>query len=180
VSKVRAALLLLIGLGIARDGHAHEFWVQPGEFQIAPGSVLSLALQVGDGGRRQRSPIPLHRVTRFDAIGPNKEPLDIRASLAVTGKHAVVLDVPGTYVLALATDNRAYSRQSAERFNAYLETEGLTPALSSTGRVHSRCTWTASSATAARQNRSCSSARPARNRSGTSRSHWACRWKSFP
>jgi uncharacterized GH25 family protein len=133
---VRTALLILIGLGIARAGHAHEFWIQPGEFQIAPGSVLSVALQVGDGGMRQRSPIPLHRVTRFDAIGPSNEPLDIRASLAVTAKHDVMLDAPGTYVLALATDNRAYSRQSAERFNVYLETEGLTPALEHRARTH--------------------------------------------
>ncbi len=122
---MRAALLLLIAFGIARAGHAHEFWVQPGEFQIPPGAVLSLALQVGDGGMRQRSPIPLHRITRFDAIGPRGDALDVRASLAATAKRDLVLDAPGTYVLALATDNRAYSRQSAERFNAYLETEGL-------------------------------------------------------
>jgi uncharacterized GH25 family protein len=133
---VRAALLILIGLGIARAGHAHEFWVQPGEFQIAPGTVLSLALQVGDGGMRQPSPIPLHRITRFDAIGPNGDPLDLRASLAATTKREVVLDVPGTYVLALATDNRAYSRQSAERFNVYLETEGLTAAIEHRTRTH--------------------------------------------
>ena len=133
---MRAALLLLIGLGITREGYAHEFWVQPNEFQIAPGTVLSLALQVGDAGMRQRSPIPLHRITRFDAIGPSGDALDVRASLAATAKRDVVLDAPGTYVLALATDNRAYSRQSAERFNAYLETEGLTPALEHRARTH--------------------------------------------
>lgn len=133
---MRAALLLLIGLGIARAGNAHEFWVQPSEFQIAPGTVLSLALQVGDGPVRQRSPIPLHRITRFDAIGPLDDPLDVRASLAATAKRDVVFDVPGTYLLTLATDNRAYSRQSAERFNAYLETEGLTPALEHRTRTH--------------------------------------------
>jgi uncharacterized GH25 family protein len=135
MSKVRAALLLLIGLTIARDGHAHEFWIQPGEFQLAPGAVLSLVLQVGDAGMRQRSPIPLHRITRFDAIGPSGNELDVRASLAATAKRDVVLDAPGTYVLVLATDSRAYSRQSAERFNTYLETEGLTPALEHRART---------------------------------------------
>jgi uncharacterized GH25 family protein len=135
VSKVRAALLLLIGLGIARASHAHEFWVQPGEFEIAPGAVLSVALQVGDADMRQPSPIPLHRITRFDAIGPSGEAFDVRASFAATAKRDVVLDAPGTYVLALATDNRAYSRQSAQRFNVYLETEGLTPALEHRART---------------------------------------------
>jgi uncharacterized GH25 family protein len=133
---VRASFLLLIAYGIARAGHAHQFWVQPGEFQIPPGAVLSLELQVGDGGMRQRSPVPLHRITRFDAIGPGGDALDVRASLAATAKRDIVLDAPGTYVLALATDNRAYSRQSAERFNAYLETEGLTPALEHRARTH--------------------------------------------
>lgn len=109
------ALLLLIGLGIASEGHAHEFWVQPSEFQIAPGAVLSLALQVGDGPMRQRSPIPLHRITRFDAIGPSGELIDVRASLAATAKHDVTFDAPGTYVLTLATDNRAYSHR--ERYS---------------------------------------------------------------
>jgi uncharacterized GH25 family protein len=133
---VRAAILLLIGLGIASEGHAHEFWVQPSEFQIAPGTVLSVALQVGDGPMRQRSPIPLHRITRFDAIGPGGEPFDVRASLAASVKRDIVLDAPGTYVLTLTTDNRAYSHQSAERFNAYLEAEGLTPALDYRARTH--------------------------------------------
>jgi uncharacterized GH25 family protein len=133
---VRAALLLLIAYGIARAGHAHEFWVQPGEFQIPPGAVVSLALQVGDAGMRQPSPIPLHRIIRFDAFGPRGDALDVRASLAATAKRDLVLDAPGTYVLALATDNRAYSRQSAERFNAYLETEGLTRALEHRARTH--------------------------------------------
>jgi uncharacterized GH25 family protein len=136
VSYVRAVLLLLVGLGMARAGNAHEFWVQPGEFQLAPGAALSLALEVGDAGMRQRSPIPLHRITRFDALGPLGDRIDLRASLAATAKRDVVLDLPGTYVLTFATDNRAYSRQSAERFNAYLATEGLTPALEHRARTH--------------------------------------------
>lgn len=108
---MRAALPLLIGLGIAPEGHAHEFWVQPSEFQIAPGAALSVQLQVGDGPMRQRSPIPLHRITRFDAIGPRGGPIDVRAGLAATAKHDVTFDTSGIYVLTLTTDNRAYSHR---------------------------------------------------------------------
>lgn len=108
---MRGALLLLIGLGIAPEGHAHEFWVQPSEFQIAPGAALSVELQVGDGPMRQRSPIPLHRITRFDAIGPRGGPIDVRAGLAATAKHDVTFDTSGIYVLTLTTDNRAYSHR---------------------------------------------------------------------
>jgi uncharacterized GH25 family protein len=136
MSLMRTAVLLLIGLGLARDGSAHEFWVQPSQFRIATQTALSLTLQVGDGPMRQRSPIPPHRITRFDAIGPSGDPIDVRGSLMTASRRDVMLDVPGTYVLTFETDNRAYSRQSAERFNAYLEAEGLTPALEHRTRTH--------------------------------------------
>ena len=112
---MRAALLILIGLGSARAGHAHEFWVQPSKFQIAPGAALSVALQVGDGPMRQ------HRRFRYieshDSMrsGPSGELIDVRASLAATAKHDITFDAPGTYVLTLATDNRAYSHR--ERYS---------------------------------------------------------------
>jgi uncharacterized GH25 family protein len=133
---VRGALLLLIGTCVVRDAGAHEFWIQPSRFRIAQRTALPLTLQVGDGPERQRSPIPLHRITRFDAIGPRGETIEVRPSLAATVKRDVMLDVPGTYVLILETDNRAYSRQPAERFNSYLEVEGLTPALDYRARTH--------------------------------------------
>jgi uncharacterized GH25 family protein len=133
---MRAALLLLLGLGIARNCNAHEFWVQPEAFWISPRAPLSLTLQVGDGPMRQLSPLPLHRITRFDAVRANGDAIDMRATLAATARRDLVLDVPGAYVLTLATDNRAYSHQSAQRFNAYLEAEGLTPALEQRRREH--------------------------------------------
>jgi uncharacterized GH25 family protein len=133
---MRGPLLLLIGLGAAGDGNAHEFWVQPSHYRIAPRTALSVTLQVGDGAIRQRSAIPLHRITRFDAIGPNGDPIDVRATLATPFRSGLMLDAPGTYVLTLETDNRAYSRQSAERFNAYLEEEGLTAALEHRTQTH--------------------------------------------
>ena len=133
---MRTAPLLALGLCVAFDCCAHEFWVQPSQFSIPPRTALSLTLEVGDGAVRQQSPIPLQRITRFDAIGSSGEPIDMRASLAATTKRDIVLDVPGTYVLSIETDNRAYSHQSAERYNAYLENEGLTPALEYRMREH--------------------------------------------
>ena len=48
-----AALVLLIGICCARDGAAHEFWVQPSQFWLAPPAALSVTLQVGDSHSRQ-------------------------------------------------------------------------------------------------------------------------------
>jgi uncharacterized GH25 family protein len=129
MSSRAAALVLLIGLYCARDAAAHEFWVQPRDFWLSPPAALSVTLQVGDRRSRQESPIPPHRITRFEAIGPAGAPVDMRGGSAR-------LDRPGAYLVALETDTGAYSRQSAARFNEYLEAEGLTPALEYRTRTH--------------------------------------------
>lgn len=124
-----AALVLLIGVCCARDAAAHEFWVQPDEFWLAPPAALSVTLQVGDNRSRQQSPIPPQRITRFEAIGPNGDAVDMRSG-------APRLERSGAYLVALETDNAAHSRQSAARFNEYLELEGFTPALEYRTRTH--------------------------------------------
>jgi uncharacterized GH25 family protein len=125
----RTALVLLLGLSLARDGIAHAFWVQPSDFWLSPGAALSLTLQVGDAFSRQPSTIPSQRITRFEAIGPSGDARDARSG-------TVRVCEPGAYLLALETDNHAYSHQPAIRFNEYLEAEGLTPALQHRARTH--------------------------------------------
>lgn len=129
MSSRGAALVLLIGVCCARTGAAHEFWVQPNEFWLMPRTELSLTLQVGDSQLRQQSPIPPQRITRFEAIGPTGDSVDMRSG-------AARLDKPGAYLVALETDTAAHSRQSAARFNEYLEAQGLTPALQYRMRTH--------------------------------------------
>lgn len=75
------------------------------DFWIQPEAPHSLL--VGHGPYRQISPIPPSRITRFEAIGP----------------------ADGAHLLVLETDDKAQSHLPAIRFNDYLQTEGLTPAL---------------------------------------------------
>jgi uncharacterized GH25 family protein len=116
---------------------AHDFWLQPAAFQIAPGAATPLTVQVGDHGQRQRSPIAARRIVRFEAIGPAGR-VDLRPALhlgAVAGDADLTFAQPGAYVVALETDAGAVSRQPAARFNAYLADEGLTPALAARRRA---------------------------------------------
>ncbi|WP_332773946.1 DUF4198 domain-containing protein [Phenylobacterium sp.] len=128
----RAAIswaLLILALG--QPALAHDFWVQPDAFWLAPDAGTSLTLQVGHGAERQRSAILLGRITRFVAVAPSGAIIDLRPSLRLGGAEAdgvLNLQAPGVHVLALATDNRARSRLSANRFDAYAREEGLTPA----------------------------------------------------
>jgi uncharacterized GH25 family protein len=100
---------------------------------------MPLTLQVGHGPFRQRSPIPLNRITRFEAIAPNGTVIDLRGSLHLAGNTEdgdFRFLNPGTYVLMLETDDRAQSHLPAIRFNDYVRSEGLTPALELRKRMH--------------------------------------------
>jgi uncharacterized GH25 family protein len=130
---------LLLGLRYASSVGAHDFWVQPNEYWLRPQAVTPLTLQVGHGPFRQRSPIPLSRITRFAAIAPNGTVIDLRGNLHLAGNTEdgdFRLLNPGAYVLMLETDDRAQSHLPAIRFNDYVRAEGLTPALEQRERTH--------------------------------------------
>jgi uncharacterized GH25 family protein len=132
MNKAVLPALLLAGICWSCKGAAHDFWVQPGEFWVRPDAVTPMTLQVGHGPYRQRSPISATRIMRFDAIGPEGSPLDLRTRLHPGNGPEdgnFQLEEPGTYLLVLETDNKAQSHLPAIRFNDYLQAEGLTPAL---------------------------------------------------
>lgn len=118
---------------------AHDFWLQPSAYRLAPHGTAQLTLQVGHGPYRQRSLIPARRITRFEAIDPNGAVADLRSRLrlgAADEDADVQLATPGTHLLVLETDNRAMTSLPAIRFNDYLHAEGLTPALAERERSH--------------------------------------------
>ena len=138
-SLLVALAALSTGVAATRPGEAHDFWVQPGDYWVAPGAGTSVILFVGHGSYRQRSPIPLQRIVRFEAVGPRGTREDLRPSLQLQGPRddgTVVFREPGTYLLVLQTDARAYSLLPAIRFNEYLRVEGLIPALLFRERTH--------------------------------------------
>lgn len=117
---------------------AHDFWIQPDAYSVAPGATFPFTLQVGHGPFRQRSPISRRRITRFESIAPNGDAVDLRHTLhpgAGTSDGSVRLPGNGTYALVLETDDRALSHLPALRFNDYLRAEGLTPALEARRRA---------------------------------------------
>lgn len=138
--SLRAALaaLTMMSVGIL-PVQGHDFWVQPASYWVAPEAGTPLTLQVGHGPFRQRSLIPLGRILRFEAAGPDRIRIDLRPQLQLGGRTSdgvVDFEAQGTYILVLQTDARAYSLLPAIRFNDYLRYEGLTPALSYRERTH--------------------------------------------
>jgi uncharacterized GH25 family protein len=118
---------------------AHDFWLQPNSYRVEPDVAVPLTLQVGHGPFRQRSPLPVRRITRFAAITPGGSAVDLRGNLHLghpTEDGELQFREPGTYVVVLETDNRAQSHLPAIRFNDYLHAEGLTAALEQRERTH--------------------------------------------
>jgi uncharacterized GH25 family protein len=117
---------------------AHDFWIQPDAFQIAANTTVPFTLQVGHGSARQRSPIGTRRIVRINAIAPDGSVQELRDQMhlgAPDSDGSATLPTPGTYVLALVTDDRAQSHLPALRFNDYLVAEGLAPALAQRERT---------------------------------------------
>jgi len=132
LSLWKRAVLFALGLVCVADAYAHDFWIQPRAFSLEPSAVMHLTMMVGHAHEPERSQIASRRVTRFVVVSPTGEEIDLREQLHARGAAEDVslrLDVAGTYVVMIETDAAARSVLAADRFNAYLESEGLTPAL---------------------------------------------------
>jgi uncharacterized GH25 family protein len=110
--------LLLISGGVS----AHDFWIQPETYRAEPGISVPILLQVGHGQWRQRSPLPMSRITRFEAVSPDGSAVDLRGNLhlgAATEDGELQFPAPGTYVVVLETDNRARTLDGAESYSRH-------------------------------------------------------------
>lgn len=117
--------LALPGLALA-----HDFWIQPNAFWLAPGGTTTMSILVGHGSFRSKSLIEANRITRFDRFGPDGHS-DRRAELrlgSATADTTLHFGPAGEYMFALAT-NATASELPGLRFTDYLKAEGLTPAL---------------------------------------------------
>ena len=128
-----------LSLLAALPATAHDFWLQPDNFRVAPGGTTAMSLQVGHGKDRQKSLMAKDRVVRFESVSTAGH-LDRRGELRLgdaNANSALKFTVPGVHVLAFET-NGTYSELPAIRFNDYLKAEGLTPAI--TQRANTKAT----------------------------------------
>jgi uncharacterized GH25 family protein len=110
---------------------AHDFWLEPETFRAAPGAAVVVRPLVGHGEERRPSPLPLRRVVRFEARGPDGAPVAGLGALAASigGLSArFAFAGPGVHTVSLDTDLGGWSQLDAARFDAHVAREGLTPA----------------------------------------------------
>lgn len=121
-----ALLLSLVGAGAAA---AHDFWIQPANFRIAPGGTTSVAILVGHGPARQPWVLRLNRVVGLISVAPDGRRTNHSGTLR-QGTYApdptVTLGMPGTHVVAFENTPTTNSLP-ADRFNDYVRAEGIRP-----------------------------------------------------
>ncbi len=121
---------LLAALLLSAPVKAHDFWIEPQLFQAEPGQAVPAMIWVGDHGVRERSPIQARRIVTLRSLGPGGG-RDQVAGLNLGGDTAdmhLSLMETGTHLLILETDHAPIALH-ADRFNSYIQQEGLTPAI---------------------------------------------------
>ena len=120
---MKLRLLTLMLAMTASPVMAHDFWLQPTRFQVAPNDPLSATFLVGHAALRERwnNNDRIVDIKAFFMGGAT----DLRRDLR-TGEVDLVtrLRAPGIHVLGMQS-NHAFSELPALRFNDYAKEEGL-------------------------------------------------------
>ncbi len=123
------AILTAIAITTSTAATAHSFWLQPVDHTPEAGEEVLVEFKVGDAGDVADWGLYWERIASLRLFGPDGV-IDQQRAVRVTGDDEVgsaVLAAPleaGTYVLAFES-NPSFSDLEAERFNRYLDHEGL-------------------------------------------------------
>jgi uncharacterized GH25 family protein len=121
-SLVRSWFVLCLAALAARAG-AHEFWIEPASFSVAPGASLGIALRVGDGLPGEPYKRNPKHIKRFVLVGPEGE-ADIPGQDGSDPAGSATLTAPGCYSIGYRSNPSRIELEPA-KFEAYLKEEGL-------------------------------------------------------
>ncbi|MGJ8562335.1 MAG: DUF4198 domain-containing protein [Alphaproteobacteria bacterium] len=129
--KTFSRLLLLIpffAIPLAAPAQAHDFWLAPETYNPAPQEKVDLSIMIGHPADRMMWPAAPHRIVAFRSVGPNgiQDHQSLIKPAAQSEALSLKFKAPGLHVLTIETTH-AVSTLEADKFNAYLEEEGLTP-----------------------------------------------------
>lgn len=122
----RLAPFLLLGL-LGHSLPAHEFWLRPVRHLVEPGDAVELTLRVGMNFQGEPRPFSRELVTglrHFSAAGVTDEFPRVPATAPATDALSLPIATPGTHLFAVDTIAKPITLV-AEKFNAYLEEDGL-------------------------------------------------------
>ncbi len=127
---MRSFAFAVAALLSAQAATGHDFWVQPRDFATDVNMPVPLTFEVGHGPARQRWSAAIDRIATFSVVG-SAGTKDVHTALVPPGGPSdanISFSQPGTYLVVLRT-NRAVSDLPAIRFNDYIKSEGIAPAI---------------------------------------------------
>jgi len=104
---------------------AHEFWMQPDKFKFAVGETAQIDFMVGENFVGERWDLNKHRLLRLDHHATSYSEGLIEQVNSGAGKNLEVkLTKEGTHLFIMQSNN-AFIELEGEKFNAYLEEDGI-------------------------------------------------------
>ena len=124
--------MALLAIAVGAPALAHDFWIEPSRFHVAPGRPVALRLLIGEPGKVGHWATEWRKIVSLQDYAPTGV-VDELASVRPNDGHeptleridaTVMLRSPGTHILAF-TSAHALSDLEAAPFTAYAEHEGL-------------------------------------------------------
>lgn len=120
-ARLGAAALAALLAGTAR---AHDFWIEPERFRPQPGESVPLRLYVGEHFKGEPVLYLPAQFKRYVAVGPDGE-ASIPGTPGDDPAGTVTPARAGIYTIGYHSEPYEVSFDSLEKFEAYLNTEGL-------------------------------------------------------
>lgn len=118
-------LFTTIILALSWLAQAHEFWLEPGKFVYNIGEKIEIKLKAGESFTGEAWDLSRHKIQNFTLYNKaGKQDLTAVANRAQNSTIEYLLNQQGTQVFTLES-NQAFIELDAEKFNAYLEEDGL-------------------------------------------------------
>jgi uncharacterized GH25 family protein len=128
-SKVKKIYLALLAVSILLAASvtisAHDFWLVPKKFRIAPGDSLIILANTGMDFPNSLNAVTPDRIDQFILAGESKK--ENITEFTVQDKSLVAnysFEIPGTYVIAAALKPKEI-KLTGKEFNEYLLADGL-------------------------------------------------------
>jgi len=125
---MKTALILGGALSLSTTVSAHDFWLSPESYHLETPAIVDVSVMIGHPEDKLSWPLSPHRIVGLKSIGPD----GIRDHQSAMGDYAPSKELPirleekGLHILSIETTS-AVSVLDAEKFNDYVEEEGLTP-----------------------------------------------------
>ena len=120
--KILATLTVCLALSIVQ---AHEFWLQPKMYRFVVGDEMKVDFMVGENFTGEFWDLNRHKVEKVEIFSNGVTKNLLKDVKSTAGNNLIYkFDKPGTHVLSLES-NTAYIELEGEKFNAYLQEDGL-------------------------------------------------------